>query len=380
MIIDLSFNKLTSFIVNTTDLQNLNTLYLNNNLLSEISSVTLKNIPNLLKVSFSFNNLQTMHIDAFKDQRSLLELDLSFNHFFSFNFTNFTDFGNLRSLNFSGIKTNLSFHLFSGNQITKLDISYTQTNNVTSLRLDSFKNIEMLLLSNNKISIIDKDAYLKIDHLRNLDLSYNNIKYIQPGAFKNNRHLYKLNISHNFLTAISYGTFLGLINLKILDLSFNYIENLDVQKFNEAENLNILIVDHNKIDKINYFGLSDTKLIELSLGDNPVDCQRIRQLKQILKSVKITALREDVHSENVDITCNRNLSALKENQTTGENRDSEIIIKALKGILLNSSMPNGSDKIYSESNGNELFANVTDVMQKSNIDIIKQLSSLNDAT
>lgn len=381
VIIDLSFNRLTSFIVNTTDLQNLNTLYLNNNLLSEISSVTLKNIPNLLKVSLSFNNLQTMHIDAFKDQRSLLELDLSFNPFFSFNFTNFTDFGNLRSLNFSGIKTNLSFYLFSGNQITKLDISYTQTKNVTSLRLDSFKNIEMLILSNNKISIIDKDAFLKIDHLRYLDLSYNNIKYIQPGAFKNNRHLYELNISHNFLTAISYGTFLGLIDLKILDLSFNYIENLDVQKFNEAKNLKSLIVDYNKIDDFNYFELSDTKLIELSLGDNPIDCQRIRQLKQTLKSVKITALREDVHSENVEgITCNRNLSPSKENQTTGENRDSEIIIKTLKRILLNSSMPNGSDKIYSESNGNELFANVTDVMQKSNIDIIKQLSSLYDAT
>ncbi|CAK1584858.1 unnamed protein product [Parnassius mnemosyne] len=375
-IIDLSYNKLSNFAVNATDLQTLRILSLNNNLLTQISSNLLKNFPNLFKVTFSHNRLHDIHNNAFLGHKSLHHIDLSFNPILLLKLIFFSTLNNLRSLNLSGIVSNINFNDMNNTMLTELQLSYAGIQNITILHLNSLESLEKLVINNNAILEIDKDAFFNVSHLQYLDLSYNMIKYVQPGAFKTNYGLKFLNVSHNFLANINYGISHGLINLYILDLSFNQIESLEYDKIMGAENLNTLIIDNNKISNINT-KFPYTPLSKLSIGDNPISCRKILELIQD-SDIEITAIRRDVHSENINgITCNNQYTSIRDTLSTQEETNSVQILNELKTILVNSS----ASKTYEplKFDGKNYFANITERIQMYNNDVMKQLSRLNDA-
>ncbi|CAG5043129.1 unnamed protein product [Parnassius apollo] len=377
-IIDLSYNKLTNFVVNATDLQTLRILSLNNNLLTEISSNLLQNFPNLFKVTFSHNRLHEIHNKAFLGHKSIHHIDLSFNPIITLKLIVFAALNNLRSLNLSGVVSNINFNDMNNTVLTDLELSYARIPNITILHLNILKNLERLKINNNIISEIDKNAFFNVSCLQYLDLSYNMIKYVQPGAFKSNYGLKFLNMSHNFLANINYGIFHGLISLNILDLSFNQIESLDLEydKIMGAENLSTLIVDNNKISNIN-IPFSHTHLPKLSIGDNPISCRKILELVQY-RYIEITAIRPDVHSENIKgITCNNQYTSTRDTLSTKEETNSVKILNELRGILINSSTSKTYEPVIFD--GKNDFANISERIQIYNNNVMNQLSRLNDA-
>ncbi|CAK1584859.1 unnamed protein product [Parnassius mnemosyne] len=410
--INLSNNKLIKINFEKIDLLNLGYLSLRNNLINDIKQEDFNKLTHLQVLDLSNNNISKIESSSFKelqhleffnlfnnpllifldsnsfdglheiDNKSFLErkslhhIDLSFNPILLLKLICFSTLNDLRSLNLSGIVSNINFIDMNKTMLTELQLSYARIQNITTLHLSSLKNLEKLVITNNAVSEVDKNAFLNVSCLQYLDLSYNMIKYVQPGAFKTNYGLKFLNVSHNFLVNINYGISHGLINLNILDLSFNQIESLEYDKIMGAVNLNTLIIDNNKISNIN-IKFPYTPLSKLSIGGNPISCRKILELIQD-SDIEITAIRRDVHSENIKgITCNNQYTSIRDTLSTQEETNSVQILNELKTILVNSSISKTYEPL--KFDGKNYFANITERIQMYNNDVMKQLSRLNDA-
>jgi Leucine-rich repeat (LRR) protein len=99
-------------------------------------------------------------------------------------------------------------------------------------------HLTYLLLSDNKISTIDKVAFAGLEGLYNLHLDGNLLTTLDPEIFTAFNRIYILNLSRNKLNALSKSTFSSshLYGLKMLYLSGNVCVNRDflLLPFNET--------------------------------------------------------------------------------------------------------------------------------------------------
>lgn len=378
--LDLSYNQLRDFNVNTTDLANLNKLLLGNNLLSVLSTNSFKGLPRLTKLILSNNNIENIDDDALLDQIDLRYLDLSFNNEFNFNISQIAKAQSLFSLFLSGIKRNITFkYVVQDFPISHLEMSYSGIANVTDLQLKRLKILDYLVLSNNDIAKVEVGAFSGVKRLRILDLSFNNISFIQPGAFKDNIILHSLNVSHNSLTNIGYGIFRGLIYLNTIDISYNLIDNLQSERFYEVRSLTELIADHNKIKSINADEFAGTSLSRLSIGDNPLPCELLVNLKKASIPFAITAIRLDENKdENVDgVTCNMDTSRTVMKSESSNSIENDKILIDIKDVLLKIYAAKVNEKVVDPQNNDlKYILNITRQIEKSGNDSDKILSNV----
>ncbi|XP_061721111.1 transforming growth factor beta activator LRRC32-like [Cydia pomonella] len=388
--IDLSNNRLSVFDVNTTDLRNLDTLLLNNNMLHVISQTVFTGLSLLRIVDLSYNNIRTIHGETF--QKDILNLDLSFNPELEFDVSLLKKTVNLAKLFISGTKPVsmlVTFENVKGLLITTLEMTHLNIQNISSLMLFNLQRLETLVLSNNAVSALNIGALSNLRSLKQLDLSYNNLNYIQPGTFKDNTYLKVLNISHNKLLEITHGIFQGLLNVEVIDLSFNKIKDLHRSRFYDVEHLDTLIVDNNEIEFISDDEFLGSSLSKLSIGGNPLPCKILYKFKRSSLHVRITAINIDETKDNLKgVTCNKD----------GYNFDSNVIPETvehnkllfdIRNILFNVS----KGQIFKEPieakyvhNDSSYLESITNQQQKFNqhsleiINSIKNLSSINNLT
>ncbi|XP_060805556.1 protein artichoke-like [Amyelois transitella] len=306
--VDLSFNRISTFLVNSTHLSNITTLMLNNNMLSEVCDSTFKGLHYLEIIGLGTNHIMRISIDAFKDQTNLKYLDLSFNNNMKFNVSNIKFNTKLNTLYLSGLKSKIDFTEENFLPIKTLNLAQNGIENIKILNLKPLFQLEDFSLSFNNIQKLRVGDLCGMKSLLSLDLSNNNITSIQPNVFEYNTLLTFLNISHNMLSELNYGIFQHLIHLKKLDLSYNKINDLRSERFYELPNLLILIVDHNKINLINAyeFGTLDV----LSIGENLLPCDLLVNLDKAGTPFKLTAIHLVYNKENFHgITCNNRLNS-----------------------------------------------------------------------
>lgn len=338
-VLDISYNELDIFLLNTTELSRVETLLLNNNLLTFIASETLRGMSRLLKIILASNIISRIEITAFNHQKDLRVLDLSFNSQLIFNVTIIKTMKTLNNLNLSGIKNKLTFENAGDVLLSYLQITHLEVSDIKIIRLNELIHLDCLILSNNNITKLEVGAFTNLTKLRNLDLSYNKLSFIQPGVFKDNTLLYNLNISHNFLTALSYGIFRGLVYLDTLDISYNKVTDLQSERFYEVRSLRVIIADYNMINSVNTEAFVGTSLRTLSIGGNPLPCEMLVNLKKYSVPFEITAviLNEKSNDENVDgVTCNSNgYTRSSRNESSKRFMENDNTLVEIKDILLN---------------------------------------------
>lgn len=111
--------------------------------------------------------------------------------------------------------------------------------------LDHLTNLRFLALSNNRISVIEKNAFPK--HLEMLALSRNNLDTFND-SLHDLHHLDELWATNNRLINIK-GQFKGLVNLKRLFLDRNYLSELS-DSFSDLESLTDLSLSDNRIQDL----------------------------------------------------------------------------------------------------------------------------------
>lgn len=366
-VVDLSYNQLRTFEINSTDLSNIIVLLLNNNLLKVISETTFFGLSRLTNISLAHNNIKNVHVDAFSAQNVLGHLDLSYNLDIVFNVSFLLQNRHLYFLCLSGIRNGITFTAVKDDELTNLEISFSGLTNITGIGLKELVGLRNLVLSNNEITELEVGTFKNLSNLRQLDLSCNKIISIQPGVFKDCIHLNSLNISHNSLTFVTYGIFRGLMYLNTLDMSYNNINSLENERFYEVLSLSTLIVDHNKIHSINAEDFSGTSLTTLSIGENLLSCELLVNLKKRPLSFSITAIKLNEHSnENIDgITCNMNNLSYERKTNVSNSGESERLLIDIRELLIKIANKNISvDRPVPRNNSLQYFNNITDRIDK----------------
>ncbi|XP_063366898.1 protein artichoke-like [Cydia amplana] len=386
--IDLSNNRLSVFDVNTTDLRNLDTLLLNNNMLQIISQTVFKGLSLLRTVVLSYNSICTIHEETF--QKDIRNLDLSYNPELEFDVLLVKQSVNLANLYISGTKTvsmSLTFENVKG--LLTLEMTHLNIHNISILKLFNLQRLEMLVLNNNAVSTLNIGALSNLTSLKQLDLSYNSLNYIQPGVFKENTYLKILNISHNKLLEISHGIFQGLLYVEVIDLSFNKIKDLHRSRFYDVEHLDTLIVDNNEIEFISDDEFLGSSLTKLSIGGNPLPCKILYKIKRKSFHISITAINIEETKDNLKgVTCNKegyNFDSNVAPETVEHNK----LLFDIRNILYNVSRgqifiePVGAKYIYNDSSHLESIINQEQKMNQHSLEIInsiKNLSSVSNLT
>ena len=130
-----------------------------------------------------------------------------------------------------------------------------------------FFNPEMKVLKakNNKISKLD-GALGVYTNLQMVDLSENKLTHLGKNQFAECQKLHQLNISNNFLASLHAKTFKGLHTVQNVDLSKNMLTTLVNQTFAPMETLVELRLSYNKINTIEdlaFAGLARLRVLYL---------------------------------------------------------------------------------------------------------------------
>lgn len=155
--------------------------------------------------------------------------------------------------------------------------------------LDS--NIQVLDLSNNKLTVIRSNAFAKYDSLTKLYLQNNSIREIQQDAFAQLKNLQFLDLSANQLQSIPTAALSGLSTLLVLNLQGNRISGIPNKAFRTLPSLTSLYLDGNYIQYIAdhaFYGLSFLHSLELqNNGLRSLDKTVMQYFTEELKSIKL---------------------------------------------------------------------------------------------
>lgn len=305
----------------------LQSVFLNNNNISSITSNALSRLQDLRKLDLDNNMIVSIAKDAFFGLLSLEYLSVANNHIVILHDETF----------------------YENKQLTKLFLRNNSINVLEESIFVPLTELQVLDLSKNKLKFSEDEAVIfnKLFRLVILDLSYNNIDSVWSSMFKGLSSLQRLDLSHNELTNLDTGCFSNMINLYELDISNNRLKTLYPSLFYGLVGLSSINLNNNSISNIsNAIFQSVSNLRELHLKSN--------NLKYIPK-----ALSNLSFLKTLDLSYNE-ISSISSHSITGltnllhlnlsGNRINNITSDAFKGIpsLLSLDLSNNELKYVEE--------------------------------
>ncbi|GAB3508629.1 COR domain-containing protein [Spirosoma knui] len=184
------------------NLKGLEHLSLKNNSFKEIPTIvfTLENIKSL---NFAENQISELNDNIFVNLMNVEKVDISYNIIESIPYKNI-DYPKCKILN------------LQGNQLENFPTVISQV-----------KSLKKLLLSENKISSVEDNAFEGFENLTELDLSFNELTYL-PSSLGKLTKLKKLNLSGNRIQLLPK-EFENLTSLEVLGLDGNPMERVPVE-------------------------------------------------------------------------------------------------------------------------------------------------------
>ncbi|XP_050450459.1 lutropin-choriogonadotropic hormone receptor-like isoform X1 [Cataglyphis hispanica] len=247
------------------NLTSLCVLELDENYLTSIPPAVV-NLPGLKELSISNNRIEQLTRDALRHASDLMSLDLRGNPIKQIHDETFQNLGKLRKLILSNVKELQLFPNLNG--VTSLEIlrlDRSQLKEVPSNLCQQCPKLKSFNMKSNHLTEIPNLRDCK--ELRVLDLASNMISMLPDDAFKGLNMLHDLLLSNNNLQSISSDAFTGLPRLQVLDLENNYIEYIHPDAFRETKRLQDLNLGNNIFPTLPIRGLAG--LLHLKTFNNP---------------------------------------------------------------------------------------------------------------
>lgn len=275
-----------------------------------------KNFASLLMLDLSGNNLKQLERDLFKKSVRLRSVNLSRNQIQNLPRNVFDDLTELSELNLSFNKIDdfsknpeIFDHL---RQLQVLDLSNNSITIIVRQLFSGLQNLRVINLAANQLYVLPYHVFEQLQSIEVIDLSHNRIVSVENSFFLHNINLKTLNLRYNKIHKVDDNSFYGLRELKNLDLSFNDMWNIRQNAFDTLDNLENLNLDHNRIDLLseNLF-LSLKKLKSLDLSDNNIQLlpygifAHQYQLEMLrLDNMKLVKLSNWISRSNTNVTIN----------------------------------------------------------------------------
>jgi Leucine-rich repeat (LRR) protein len=221
-------------------------LRLPNNSLKKIPS--LKQLPNLVTIGLSHNQISDVPDLAFDGATSLRQIRLSNNKICS-----------LATYSFVELKQSLEV----------LDLSGNCFSTVPSANIRNLQKLSHLDFSENKIAELAQFTFMNLPLLKELRLNSNRLGALPPLAFMNIPTLTHLYVKDNKIKKLEPGTLQVFKELEVVDFTRNEIAS--IPSFKEMEKLKFVHLDHNKIQRIETMTFSSNPALQMiSLQDNEI--------------------------------------------------------------------------------------------------------------
>lgn len=232
-------------------LEELRTLILNSNAISEIPSGVFTALSNLERLDFGDNNLTELQPDSFSDLGILNILRLSGNPIEVIYEGAFRGLDNLIELNLHDCRLR-QIQSYSFENLERLNLLLLSHNNISELQPDSFsglRQLSRLFINNNPIETIHEGAFRGLDNLIELRLNDCRLRQIHSYSFENLKSLNILQLDANEIEEISEGAF-GELNLQRLLLWRSRLITLHRKSFGSLTNLRWLEVHVNMVNAL----------------------------------------------------------------------------------------------------------------------------------
>ncbi|CAB3408827.1 unnamed protein product [Caenorhabditis bovis] len=248
MLIDLSHNRFDSVPAQIIrNAANLMYLDLASNNISEINNFELMNLPYLRELRLQNNMLRRLHPMAFMNVPQLQYLYLQDNIISSLDGNRLQAFKNLEILD---VSNNALYALPSLKDLPNLKQVRVDGNLIAKIETLAFSNnpkLQLISMQNNNIVQISRNSFDSLDQLIVLLIGNNSIAKIERGMLDGMRNLQQLSFRNNSLTSLDASSFPQLLHLTTLDLGHNQISDIAEGTFDRLTKLFWLDLSHNNI-------------------------------------------------------------------------------------------------------------------------------------
>ncbi|OWR44348.1 putative toll [Danaus plexippus plexippus] len=251
LILDLSYNELTSDWINTS---------------------TFSGLKRLVYLDISHNRVSKMEIALFRDLHNLQILKLQDNFIEHIPENVFISLQNLHTLILSNNRlTNIESYAFIG--LPVLSVLSIDSNRISKIHPHALRNCTSLQDLHINVNRLDEVpiALKEIPQLKTLDLGENLIVSIENASFMTMQQMYGLRLTENNIGNISKGVFDKMTSLKILNLSRNKIHKIESGAFDNNINLQAIRLDGNYLTDIGGLFAKLPNLVWLNISDNRLE-------------------------------------------------------------------------------------------------------------
>lgn len=175
-----------------------------------ISYEILDQLPKIVEIDYSYNEIQTLYLNLFNMTNDILMINCSHNQIESIGIGAFSTLRKLKSLDLCNNKIkNIDENIFLG------------------LRSTDDVQVNTLNLSNNPLDEFDFKIFSTLPNLETLNMRNTEIQRIAEGCFVNNIKIKVLILSKSLLKEFSSKLVSPLHDLELLDLSNTNIQDID---------------------------------------------------------------------------------------------------------------------------------------------------------
>ncbi|KAK9875037.1 hypothetical protein WA026_005841 [Henosepilachna vigintioctopunctata] len=300
-------------------LEDLLAIDLSNTGIKELRSNTFEKLERLNCIRLDDNEIQSLPVGLFGDQKNLAMLSMTGNNLIDLNRDALSSLLQLRTLNIT-LKGNLTQGMFR-NLFNLYELNFVKSE-ITTIKYGSFSGLDMLQilnLENLKPVEIESGAFIGLSSLKifNPRNWFENLQYVEEFYFRGLESVEHLNLSHFGIERVENNAFFGLISLESLNLSGNNINSLPINTFNGLRTLSSLDLSHNKLETIgvglfsNLINLNALNLNHNSIRQIPVglftNLERLKHLNlsnNYLKFLKVYHLFPLKSLEELDVNFN----------------------------------------------------------------------------
>ncbi|GIX92490.1 hypothetical protein CDAR_400453 [Caerostris darwini] len=202
------------------------------------------------------------------------------------------------------------------NNVQELDLSENVLEFIDTKHFQLNENLQTLILKGSRVTLINKDAFKNLPHLKDLYLTNNEIGSLIGGTMTTNKDLNFLDLSYNPITVLHPEVFEGLHNLEILDLRHCLLKGLPPGVFDSLVNLKILFLDNNRLTSITTYVFQKLGNLEmLYISWNKIESIHLTNWVG-LQNLKTLAISENKISA-LESTSFGNMSALHKLDVNG---------------------------------------------------------------